>query len=251
MNMKKLALTLICILFTCSGQCSLDNIIIPKITLESLINKSNSPYQSPINAPIERIVYFVEKKYNIPHGLLMAISLTESGRICTKTQKFVAWPWTINANGRSYFFNSKNEAIRKLHELQAAGISAIDVGCMQINLLHHPKAFKSPNEAFDPASNIEYAAKFLKSLYLKNNSWEKAVCHYHSQNRKHYQQYYCSVMKQYQVTSQKQVINDNVMYYVCYTRQDNNIDEAISKRLHKLGKMILAKNSQKSDIPHY
>lgn len=249
--MKKLASVVTCIISICNGQCSLDNIIIPKITLENLINGNNYHNYALINHPIERIIHFIEKKYGIPHGLLAAISLIESGRTCPKAQKFVAWPWTVNANGRSYFLNSKDEAIRNVRKLQASGVNAIDVGCMQVNLLHHPKAFKSLDEAFDPGSNIEYAAKFLKSLYLKNNSWEKAVCHYHSQNRKRYQQYYCSVMKQYQITSQKQVINDNVMHYVCYTKQDNNIDEAISKRLHKLGKMILAKNSQKSDILHY
>jgi hypothetical protein len=64
--------------------------------------------------------------------------------------------------------------------LQAQGVRSIDVGCMQINLLHHPDAFASLDEAFDPAANAAYAVRFLKALYNQSRDWPTAVATYHS-----------------------------------------------------------------------
>ena len=40
----------------------------------------------------------------------------------------------------------------------------MDVGCMQVNLYHHAHAFSSLDNAFDPQSNVDYAARFLRSI---------------------------------------------------------------------------------------
>jgi soluble lytic murein transglycosylase-like protein len=53
---------------------------------------------------------------------------------------------------------------------------------MQINLSAHGKKFKSIADAFDPAFNIEYSAKLLKSLYNRFGDWKKAVEYYHTAN---------------------------------------------------------------------
>ncbi len=67
-----------------------------------------------------------------------------------------------------------------VRSLQAQGIRLIDVGCFQVNLFYHPEAFKSLEDAFDPAINAQAAAKFLRSLYDNSADWETAVAHYHS-----------------------------------------------------------------------
>jgi len=53
----------------------------------------------------------------------------------------LAWPWTINAQGKGQFFKTKAEAVKAIKNLQAQGVKSIDVGCMQINLSYHGKAF--------------------------------------------------------------------------------------------------------------
>ena len=63
------------------------------------------------------------------------------------------WPWTINAEGRGQFFATKLEAIAAVRALQASGVRSIDVGCMQVNLMYHPNAFASLDEAFDAPAN--------------------------------------------------------------------------------------------------
>ena len=141
----------------------------------------------------------MEKNYNIKKHLLTTIASVESGRWNEKTQQKQAWPWTINAQGKGYFFNTKAEAVQKAKELQAQGIKSFDVGCMQVNMLYHGKEFKSIEEAFDPMRNVEYAAKFLSNLYENNNhDWLKAAMSYHSTSPKKAQRYREKIVKTFE-----------------------------------------------------
>lgn len=121
-----------------------------------------------------------EKVQRIPTHLLAAISTTESGRWHKDLGMAVPWPWTINVAGKGYYFNNKAEAIARVQQLQAQGVESIDVGCMQVNLKHHRRAFSNLNEAFDPQTNVAYAAKFLRDNYADLGDWIKATAAYHS-----------------------------------------------------------------------
>jgi hypothetical protein len=119
-----------------------------------------------------------EAAQSLPEGLLRAIGIAESGRMSAQGQ--APWPWTVNANGYGQFFDSKEEAIEFVRELGAQGITVIDVGCMQVNLYFHPDAFESLESAFDPATNVAYAAQFLKELHAETGDWDTATRYYHS-----------------------------------------------------------------------
>lgn len=119
-----------------------------------------------------------EERYDIPDGLLVAIGHIESGR--DGPVGAAAWPWALNATGATSYLKNRREAISAVTELQAGGTSSIDVGCYQINLFFHPKAFSSLEQAFDPYANAFYAAEFLASLRARTGSWEGAVAAYHS-----------------------------------------------------------------------
>jgi hypothetical protein len=121
-----------------------------------------------------------ERGTQIPPQLLAAIARVESGRRNPDTGAFGPWPWTINAEGQGKFFRTRAEAIAEVRTLQARGVRSIDVGCMQINLLHHPNAFASLEEAFDPFANARYAARFLQELQSTRNNWTQAAANYHS-----------------------------------------------------------------------
>jgi len=118
----------------------------------------------------------------LPQHLMSAIALVESGRPDPVTGRVHPWPWTINAQGQGNFFETKAQAIAYTRQLQAHGVQSIDVGCMQVNLMYHPDAFQSLEEAFDPGSNVRYAAKFLNQLREKARNWETASAWYHSAN---------------------------------------------------------------------
>ena len=137
----------------------------------------------------------VEKKHKIPRDLLHSISLKESGRKHTKSDKTIPWPWAVNVEGKGYYFNSKNQAVEFVKQQQAFGKRSIDIGCMQINLLHHPEAFKTVAEAFDPQTNINYGAIFLKEKYDQYGTWKKAIANYHSANEERGANYHKSILK--------------------------------------------------------
>jgi len=122
-----------------------------------------------------------ERLMSIPDRLLHAISLVESGRWDAERRATLAWPWTVMAEGQGRFLPTKAAAIAEVMKLKARGVRNIDVGCMQVNLLAHPDAFATLDEAFEPRSNVAYAARFLRDLYSQDNNWGQAGAHYHSQ----------------------------------------------------------------------
>lgn len=122
-----------------------------------------------------------EREYGIPTHLLSAIATTESGRYHEGLKISIPWPWTINAEGKGYFYDTKDQAVAAAKKMRAQGVKSMDVGCMQVNLMHHASAFRSVESAFDPQTNIAYAASFLRNLYEENNhSWKQAASDYHS-----------------------------------------------------------------------
>jgi hypothetical protein len=122
----------------------------------------------------------VESKTGLPRGLLLAIGQVESGRLDPVTGHLTAWPWTINAAGTGRLFDTLGEALTDTRALLEHGVTSVDVGCFQINLLQHPQAFASLEEAFDPLANATYAARFLLELHTRTGSWEDAIAAYHS-----------------------------------------------------------------------
>jgi hypothetical protein len=116
----------------------------------------------------------------LPDGLLHAIALTESAYRPEGMRTVVPWPWTINSPKGSFYLASRREAVAKVEELRALGVSNIDVGCMQVNLHYHPDAFRSLDDAFHPPSNVGYAARFLRDLDRDLPTLFDAVGRYHS-----------------------------------------------------------------------
>jgi hypothetical protein len=121
-----------------------------------------------------------ERTTTIPPRLMAAIAMVESGRQDPVTGRPTPWPWTVEAEGQGNFYDTKAQAITAVRALQARGIHSIDVGCMQINLLQHPNAFTSLEQAFDPTANAIYAARFLTELYGQTHDWPRATGLYHS-----------------------------------------------------------------------
>jgi hypothetical protein len=139
-----------------------------------------TPIPQPAGAQCRPAIDAAERGTAIPPHLLAAIGRVESGRRDPQSGGWNPWPWTVNAEGEGFFFDTKEQAIAAVRTMQARGTRSIDVGCMQVNLMHHPDAFGSLEQAFDPASNAAYAARFLGELHGQSNDWLKAAAAYHS-----------------------------------------------------------------------
>ena len=138
-----------------------------------------TPGVSPPLSPGEQCraaIVAAEKTHGIPPQLMAAIGRVESGRNGS------AWPWTINAEGVGSYYNTKAEAIAAVEAKRAQGIRSIDVGCMQVNLIHHANAFANLDQAFEPTINADYAARFLLRLREQTGDWPQATGRYHSAN---------------------------------------------------------------------
>ena len=152
-----------------------------------------------------REINLQETALGIPKKLLHAISLAESGRTDTASGAHVAWPWTVMAEGRGRYYDSKQAAVAAVRSLLRRGIRNIDVGCMQINLYFHPHAFDSLDDAFDPISNVAYGARYLVALEKKRGDWLAAVKRYHSATRRFQVPYWAKVERIWQTARRRDV----------------------------------------------
>tara|TARA_Y100000022_G_scaffold140165_1_gene122065 strand:+ start:69 stop:689 length:621 start_codon:yes stop_codon:yes gene_type:complete len=142
------------------------------------------------------------KQFNIPDKLLTSISLVESG--IKKNNNFVSWPWTLNVAGKSMFFDNKDDALSFLKKNYKN--KNIDVGCMQISLKYHINEFDSLENILDPDTNVKYAAKFLRKLFVKHKRWNEAISRYHSSVPKRKTQYLNRVKNYWSNIRQKKII---------------------------------------------
>jgi soluble lytic murein transglycosylase-like protein len=146
----------------------------------ALHSAAAAPAPEPDRAACTTAIEAAERTARTAPGLLAAIGVVESGRPDPRIGARRPWPWTINAEGVGTYFPSKAAAITAVQALQARGVQSVDVGCMQVNLMHHPQAFRSLEDAFDPRINAAYAARFLNSLYARTAGWPAAAAAYHS-----------------------------------------------------------------------
>jgi hypothetical protein len=150
------------------------------------ISGSPPPLASPIPAApgllCRTAIAVAERAANLPPQLLAAIGRVESGRRDPRSDTFHPWPWAVNAEGQGTFYDTKAEAMAAVAvaTLQARGVRSVDVGCAQVNLMHHPDAFASLEQAFDPERNTAYAATLLNQLHTQSGDWRKAAALYHS-----------------------------------------------------------------------
>lgn len=189
-------------------------------------NQSNSKGLSVI--PVEELcvtaINRVEIDERIPRALMRAIAITESGRRIEERQADFAWPWTINANGEGRHFPTKAAAIAEVKRLKAAGVRSIDVGCMQVNLHYHPKAFDNLEDAFDPARNVAYGAKYLKELHQLRRSWADAVAYYHSANAEYNIPYREKVYKTWATERQRTYEEERAAIIAAYAERRAELD---------------------------
>ncbi len=163
-------------------------LILPSYASFSIESNPEDIYNNNINNFNNKCVFFAkyfEERLAIPKGLLHSVSTAESSLN----------PWTINIQGKAYYFSSKNEAVDFVKTKLNQGVKSIDVGCMQINLYHHGDAFKSLETAIDPKTNISYAAFLLKNGYKRNYSWQEAIANYHSKHENLGKNYASKVLK--------------------------------------------------------
>ena len=154
-------------------------LLLAGVGLATALPAAASPCRQEITAAAQR------------HGVPLAVALTVA-----KVES-AHDPLAMNIAGWPARAHSPADAAIAIRKLRAAGIHSIDVGCMQINLKHHPKAFARIEDAFDPRANTDYGVRFLKELYQEKQSWGKAIAAYHSSDPARQSVYLNSIRKHF------------------------------------------------------
>ncbi len=144
--------------------------------------------ENPVSC--EREIAAAARRYDIPLAVFYAVGLNETG------SRGRLQPFSMNIDGRAASNPSLADALRTFREAQASGARMIDIGCMQINHHYHGVNFPSLAAMFDPAQNIDYAAKFLRDLKVREKSWTMAVARYNAgpDNNPAQKRYVCGVL---------------------------------------------------------
>jgi soluble lytic murein transglycosylase-like protein len=145
-----------------------------RFTSEAHASGNPAPPDNGAAGLCEREIQSAAAKYGIPEGILYSVGLTETGR------KGSLYPYALNVEGRPIFPPSEGAALQIFAAARQSGAKLIDVGCMQINQYFHGENFASVDAMFDPRSNVEYAAKFLRNLHDRHETWTMAVARYHA-----------------------------------------------------------------------
>ena len=77
----------------------------------------------------------------VPLEVMQTIARVETGRAVDGSLQ--PWPWTINVEGKGFWFASELEAKTYVFNIFKAGKRSFDVGCFQINYRWHGRAFRS------------------------------------------------------------------------------------------------------------
>jgi Transglycosylase SLT domain len=131
-----------------------------------------------------------ERDYQIPQGMLLAVSLVESGG------GGVPNPYIMNVRGKVVFSKSEAEAASRLRDKQGQWHSQAYVGCMQLSLASHKQSFRPAEKIVNPEANVRYAARYLASLRRETGSWAGAVARYNGSSGAKAVAYQCKVHSQ-------------------------------------------------------
>ena len=152
---------------------------------------SEARAEAPVSiVSCEHEIAIAARRYDIPLAVFYAVGLNEtggSGRL---------QPFAMNIDGRASFNASLADALARFRTAKSAGARMIDIGCMQINHHYHGASFESVEAMFDPARNVDYAARFLRDLRQRERSWTMAVARYNAgpNNDPAQKQYVCGVL---------------------------------------------------------
>lgn len=135
--------------------------------------------------PVPSGYLVVAAERDIPHTVLYAVALTESGKQVAPGSLYRPWPWTLNVAGRGYFFDSRKEAWQALMAHLKDGKRSIDIGLMQVNWHYHHERLGSPWQALDPYNNLRVGAAILQDCYTSERDWWASVGCYHAPTNPH------------------------------------------------------------------
>lgn len=149
------------------------------------------PARSLVMGVCETEMARASAKFGVPLPVLYAVGLTETGGSGTLQ------PYIVAGGGKALIGTDPRDAVRLFNQMRRSGVTLIDLGCMQINQRYHGEEFSSLEDMFNPRRNVEYAARFLSELRVREGSWTMAAARYNAgpNNTPAQKRYVCAVLR--------------------------------------------------------
>ena len=144
------------------------------VIFAAALSISSIPGMARAEGPCEREMARAARQHGVPLGVLYAVGLSETGR------KGVLNPYALNVDGRTVLATGLRDAVSRFADEKRKGAKLVDLGCMQINHRYHGDQFGSVDAMLDPRRNVDYAARFLRQLHDRHETWTMAVARYHA-----------------------------------------------------------------------
>jgi hypothetical protein len=122
----------------------------------------------------------IARERAIPHTILYAVALAESGKQARSADEYRPWPWTLNVAGEGHFYATRIEAWQALRIWLEQGRRSIDIGLMQVNWRYHRERLGTLWQALDPYHNLRVGAAILQECYSNSRDWWVSVGCYHA-----------------------------------------------------------------------
>jgi hypothetical protein len=117
-------------------------------------------------------------RHGVPEDVLATVARIESGD--PGSHAVPARAWAVGHRGQPLYAQTLAAAAAHADRILGTGDSNVDLGCFQINVRWHGRAFASARHMLDPAANADYAARLLAAHHDRLGSWDAAVGAYHS-----------------------------------------------------------------------
>ena len=115
----------------------------------------------------------------VPADILYALSAKETNTSLSDGT-YSPWPYSINFNGKSYFFDDYLAYRRACHQLIDSGHVNFDIGPFQVNYRYHKDDVNTIDDLIDIYQNGLVAARIIKRYYKQTGDWITAAGLYHN-----------------------------------------------------------------------
>ncbi|EKO3612268.1 transglycosylase SLT domain-containing protein [Vibrio metschnikovii] len=138
-----------------------------------------SPQVSASYVTVPNYFVSISNKTSVPADILYALAAKETN-VKMNNGTVAPWPFTLNVNGKGYWYASYEDMMAATHEFLNEGITSIDIGLFQVNWLWNGHRVQSIEELGEPKKNGLVAAQILLEHYQKHRDWAVAAGRYHN-----------------------------------------------------------------------
>lgn len=123
----------------------------------------------------------------IPAGILLAITLTETA-MGGRPQAYA-----VRVGGQSHYGASEAGALDLARQPDGGLERSANIGCMQLQIASHARAFDPPEKIADPALNMRHGAALLVRAAGRERDWARAIASHRGGDAAGRRLYLCKV----------------------------------------------------------